>query len=175
MPPLLRREGHRVRVQLAAEGLTELVAEAETDLLILDPKMISPGSLFKVCHTIRKEGTMMLLLVGRAASSDQRVSALEAGADDYLSEPFDLDELLARVHALFRRHPLSLFGQGLGLVWLTEDLWLDLAGRRLVGRIAGQPLDRCHCGRSRVLAWPWRQRPTASVDVASVHPVGAAL
>jgi DNA-binding response OmpR family regulator len=72
-------------------------------------------------------------VVSQLTSVAERVSLLEAGADDYLSKPFDRRELLARVRALLRRHPLSLPGQGSSLVQVTDQWMLDLAGQRVVG------------------------------------------
>jgi two-component system KDP operon response regulator KdpE len=80
----------------------------------------------------------MLMVVGRSTGASERIRLLDAGADDNLGKPFDEDELLARVRALLRRHPLSVAGRGGELVSVTEALSLDLAGQRLVPAADGQ-------------------------------------
>jgi len=76
------------------------------DLFILD--LMLPGiSGFDICAQLRRdpayEWTPILMLTARGAESD-KVRGLDAGADDYLTKPFGMRELLARVHALIRRH-----------------------------------------------------------------------
>lgn len=134
LPPRLRREGHGVFLWGHPAGLTDLVETEGIHLIILEPALLPFTLALDLCHTLRRQSAAMVLLVSRLASTAERVRALEVGADDYLAKPFDLEELVARVHALLRRHPLNLFGQSIGLVSITEDLSLDLAGQRLVGR-----------------------------------------
>jgi two-component system response regulator MprA len=81
----------------------EAIAEHEPDLIILDVMMPFVDGL-TVCRRIRERGdrTPVLMLTARHEISD-RVAGLDAGADDYLPKPFDLEELLARIRALLRR------------------------------------------------------------------------
>lgn len=88
----------------AEEGLRRL-AGVKPDLLLLD--LMLPGmSGFELLQRLRADGVMtpVLMLTARGAVED-RVKGLTAGADDYLSKPFALVELIARVHALLRRAP----------------------------------------------------------------------
>ncbi|MUL43906.1 response regulator transcription factor [Streptomonospora sp. PA3] len=99
----LRLEGYEVRT--AADGV-EALAEVHSepvDLLVLDVMMPGVDGL-GVCRVLRKEGdrTPILMLTARVETSD-RVAGLDAGADDYLPKPFELEELLARLRALLRR------------------------------------------------------------------------
>jgi two-component system response regulator MprA len=102
----LRLEGHET--ELAGDGGEALtrIAGLGADLVVLD--VLMPGlDGITVCRRLREGGdrTPVLMLTARDAVSD-RVLGLEAGADDYLTKPFVLDELLARVRALLRRsHP----------------------------------------------------------------------
>ena len=100
----LAAEGYRV--QCAADGLRGLeMACTETfDLILLDVMM--PGlDGYAVCRELRKRGRdMPVLMLTAKALVDDRVDGLDAGADDYLTKPFSLRELLARVRALLRRH-----------------------------------------------------------------------
>ncbi|HWK25879.1 MAG TPA: response regulator transcription factor [Solirubrobacter sp.] len=99
----LRMDGYRV--QLAADGAEALEALADTppDAIVLDVLMPGPDGL-EVCRRLRAAGdrTPVLMLTARDAVPD-RVSGLDAGADDYLVKPFALEELTARLRALLRR------------------------------------------------------------------------
>ncbi len=103
----LRRAGYAV--DTAATGTDALwrIRETEYDLVVLDA-MIPPPDGFEVCRLIRAEGRWapVLMLTARDGVMD-KVRGLDAGADDYLTKPFAVDELLARVRALTRRDPLE--------------------------------------------------------------------
>jgi DNA-binding response OmpR family regulator len=99
----LRGAGYEVGA--VADGLAALASQEEraSDLLILDLMMPGLGGL-EVCKALRARGhaTPILMLTAKATELD-RVLGLELGADDYLTKPFSLAELLARVKALLRR------------------------------------------------------------------------
>jgi len=99
----LRLEGYDV--ELAADGSAALdqLANLRADLVVLDVLMPDLDGI-TVCRRMRASGddTPVLMLTARDAVSD-RVLGLDAGADDYLTKPFALEELLARVRALLRR------------------------------------------------------------------------
>lgn len=92
-------------VDVAADGEQALWAAGESlyDTVVLD-RMLPGRDGLSVCRALRArgDGTPVLLLTARDAVAD-RVSGLDAGADDYLAKPFSLEELLARVRALSRR------------------------------------------------------------------------
>jgi DNA-binding response OmpR family regulator len=107
----LRREGYRV--VSAADGSEAIrIAYAERpDLIILD--IMLPGlSGYDVCRAIRKELDMPILMLSAREDEIDKVLGLELGADDYLTKPFSLRELLARVRAMLRRAGL---GTGVGI------------------------------------------------------------
>jgi two-component system response regulator MprA len=118
-------------VDAVADGVEALAAVRRTpaDVLILDVMMPGVDGL-GVCRVLRAEGdhTPVLMLTARVETAD-RVAGLDAGADDYLPKPFELDELLARVRALLRRSSPMPDGAG-PLVLHLGDLRLDGAGRR---------------------------------------------
>ena len=124
---LLRRalqlEGYDVRT--AASG-TDGLQEArirEPDLVILD--ILMPGiDGLEVCRRLRAAGDIPILLLTAKDEIEDRVNGLDSGADDYLVKPFALEELLARVRALLRRHePAELDAIQF------SNLVLDLAAR----------------------------------------------
>jgi two-component system response regulator MprA len=129
----LSAEGYEVKA--AADGGAALAAiEREVpDLLILDVAMSGLGGL-DVCRRLRSRGLALpiLLLTARDGVAD-RVSGLDAGADDYLVKPFAAEELLARVRALHRRgrDPVDLLAYG--------DLILEVGSRR--AQRGGRPLE----------------------------------
>jgi len=98
----LEREGYQVVT--AADGESGLsVARAERpDLIILD--LMLPGlDGFEVCRILRREMTVPVLMLTAKTDEVDKVVGLELGADDYVTKPFSMRELLARVRALLRR------------------------------------------------------------------------
>jgi DNA-binding response OmpR family regulator len=111
MARLLRQalQEERHNVDLAYDGHTgfDLAASATYDAIILD--LMLPGlDGLTICHQMRAEAitTPVLMLTARGAVED-RVTGLNAGADDYLTKPFAIEEFLARVNALLRRRERS--------------------------------------------------------------------
>ena len=99
----LRLEGYDVTLAEDGDAALRLVQRDAPELVVLDVLMPALDGL-AVCRRLRRAGdrTPVLMLTARDAVSD-RVSGLDAGADDYLVKPFALEELLARVRALLRR------------------------------------------------------------------------
>jgi two-component system response regulator TctD len=99
----LRREGHGVDWEQDGEGAESVLQYQSYDLVVLDIGL--PGiDGFEVLRRLRRRGarTPVLMLTARSNIED-RVDALDVGADDYLSKPFDIRELEARCRALLRR------------------------------------------------------------------------
>lgn len=120
----LRGAGARVSIAGSAREGRRIVDLEELDVLILD--VMLPGeSGFVMCRSLRERGveTPILMLTARDAVDD-RVTGLDAGADDYLTKPFALQELIARVRALSRRRP-SLLPR----IVRVADLQIDLGAR----------------------------------------------
>jgi two-component system response regulator MprA len=96
-------EGYDVELASGGREALDSVGAGRADVVVLDVLMPDIDGL-EVCRRLRHEGDRVpvLMLTARDAVSD-RVEGLEAGADDYLVKPFDLDELIARLRALLRR------------------------------------------------------------------------
>ncbi len=140
----LAAAGHTVSI--AADGLAglRLLETRPADLVILDWMLPGIDGL-EVCRRIRARGiTPILMLTARAEEVD-RVLGLEVGADDYLTKPFSMRELLARARALLRRVDLMTHaghgpgGQPAREVLEVGDLRVDVAGR--TASVGGTTVD----------------------------------
>ncbi|WP_405371904.1 MULTISPECIES: response regulator [unclassified Microbacterium] len=139
-PQILRA----LRITLAARGYEVLTAgtgaeaiaaavDGHPDVILLDLGMPGLGGM-DVIHAVRGWSEAPILVVSGRTGSADKVDALDAGADDYVTKPFSIDELLARIRALTRRtpqqeaDPVSGFG----------DVSVDLAGRSVTRTVAGR-------------------------------------
>jgi two-component system copper resistance phosphate regulon response regulator CusR len=122
----LREQSYAVDITVDGDAALEAVAINDYDLVVLDV-MLPRRDGFEVCRALRasQSSVPILMLTARDAVSD-RVTGLDAGADDYLTKPFNFDELLARVRALARRQPVLR-----RRVLQVGDLRLDTAARRV--------------------------------------------
>jgi two-component system response regulator MprA len=131
----LELEGYEIELaEDGSEALYRLEANGEPDAVILDVLMPGVDGL-EVCKRLRRAGSRLpvLMLTARAEVED-RVAGLDAGADDYVTKPFALEELLARLRALLRRT-----GTSNGEVLRFDDVALDPSTRE-VSR-AGETID----------------------------------
>jgi two-component system response regulator MprA len=117
----LTHAGYQVQTADSGGRALELVAQAPPEALLLDVGMPDIDGL-EVCRRVRLLGNRVpvLMLTGRDAVSD-RVAGLDAGADDYLVKPFDLDELKARIRALMRRAAPDAEGEQLSFAEIRLD------------------------------------------------------
>jgi len=125
----LELEGYTVTAVGDGAAALEVAGADGVDLLILDLGMPNVDGL-TVCRRLRSAGSRMpiLVLTARTEVSD-RVSGLDAGADDYLPKPFSLDELFARIRSLLRRSTYGDDEAELREV-TVDDLRIDDASRR---------------------------------------------
>ena len=132
----LRAAGYGVDVITTVGQLLAEARSAKYDLFIIDRRRSGEDGVDAV-RTLRTERCMTpILMIGADARVEDRVGALDAGADDYITAPFDHNELLARVRALLRR-PRTLASAILRLGNLEID---DVAGEV---RCSGKPLHLC--------------------------------
>ena len=129
----LQLEGYEVVAVTNGALALDALREHSPDLVLLDVSMPHVDGL-TVCRVLRSEGNRspVLMLTARTETSD-RVAGLDAGADDYLAKPFDLEELFARMRALLRRAQHDDAAEGStdppGELLALGDLCLDPAGR----------------------------------------------
>jgi two-component system, OmpR family, response regulator MprA len=133
----LELEGYEI--ELAGDGgeaLSTLEDDEQPDAVILDVLMPGVDGL-EVCRRMRASGSAVPVLMLTARDEvENRVAGLDAGADDYVTKPFALEELLARVRALLRR---TGTGDGGGEVLSFADVQLDLGTREV--RRGGRQID----------------------------------
>jgi DNA-binding response OmpR family regulator len=100
----LREASHTVDEALTGNDALSLAQQATYDAVVLD--VLLPGqSGLEVCKAIRRRGSHVPILMLTALDAvEHRIAGLDAGADDYLTKPFDFGELLARLRAITRRH-----------------------------------------------------------------------
>ncbi|MBC5994427.1 response regulator transcription factor [Pontibacter cellulosilyticus] len=113
----------------------KMALQHEYDLILLDVILPHINGL-DVCREIRKHNnTVAILMLTALGSTDDKITGLDAGADDYLTKPFEFKELLARIRALTRRGTDSNSGEKLSIA----DLELDVA-KKTVTR-GGKPIN----------------------------------
>jgi len=124
-------EGYEVLTAADGAEALRITREEHPDVLVLDVMMPSVDGL-TVCRVLRfeQDRTPILMLTARTETTD-RVAGLDAGADDYLPKPFDLDELLARLRALLRRVDFEASDEEEDDVLRVADLRVDPASRRV--------------------------------------------
>jgi len=124
----LRRDGYDTMEAYDGEAGLQLALEQDPDLILLD-LMLPKMNGFDVCRSIREAGrtTPILMLTAREEETD-KVLGLELGADDYITKPFSMRELMARVRANIRRREMQ-----------ETVPSVNVAGRISLGRIALDP------------------------------------
>jgi two-component system response regulator MprA len=124
-------EGYQVDTALDGENGLALARDYHPDLVIIDWMLPGMDGL-EVCQRLRSTGKIPLMMLTAKDTVQDRVQGLDAGADDYVVKPFDLDELTARIRALMRR---TLPDRSIVLTF--DDLTLDTSSRQAIrkGRV----------------------------------------
>lgn len=130
----LRQRGHSVDVLEDGTDADRFLAQDGADLVVLDINLPGMDGI-EILRALRGRGdnTPVILLTARS-ETNERVAGLDAGADDYLTKPFEMDELEARLRALSRRKDLSFAD-----VEKFGDLTFDRNSRQLMN--GNQPID----------------------------------
>jgi DNA-binding response OmpR family regulator len=122
----LQLEGYDVLAASDGQQALELIENNALDLVLLDVMMPKMDG-FTVCYRVREFSAVPIIIVTARGQDQDKVRGLDLGADDYLTKPFSVDELLARVRAVLRRAQFTARenAQGLRASTTTGDLAID--------------------------------------------------
>jgi DNA-binding response OmpR family regulator len=135
----LGREGYAVVTAADGEQALETARREKPDLIILDI-MLPKLSGLEVCRILRREMTVPILMLTARAEETDKIVGLELGADDYMTKPFSIRELLARVRAVLRRTDMTKTTTAeAGSALKFNDLEIDPARHRAA--LHGKALD----------------------------------
>ncbi len=127
--PLLRSRGYDVEFAGTSHDALKIVAERRPDLIVLDLSLPDIEGT-EVCRRIRAESAVPIIVLSARGGESDKVSALDLGADDYVTKPFNPEELLARIRVALRR----VFSAEAGDVGRVQcgDLAIDYDRRRVM-------------------------------------------
>jgi len=118
--------GYTISEATSGEEAVEMVGKLKPDLILLDVNL--PGiSGVEACREIRRSSDAPIIMLTVRNAERDKVVALDAGADDYVTKPFSIEELLARIRASLRRHPSA---ESLP-AFVSKELTVDFEGRRV--------------------------------------------
>jgi DNA-binding response OmpR family regulator len=172
----LRQEGYEVKTSPDGVDALDVATGFVPDLVVLDlglPRLDG----FEVCRRLRAEGDVPILMLTARAETEDRVSGLDSGADDYLVKPFERQELLARIRALLRRRPprgtASIEVGDLALNPDTREVKrgereLELTNREFELLEYLMRNERLVVSRERLLDDVWGYDPTAATNTIDV-------
>ena len=124
----LKARGYEVLQAGTGEEALRLVAERRPDVVVLDIGLPGMDGI-EVVHGLRGWTDVPVIMLSVRRDEGDKVEALDAGADDYLTKPFGMNELLARLRVALRRREVSSLEEP---VVVTSDFSVDLAARRVV-------------------------------------------
>ncbi len=123
----LRQEGYEVVTAVDGAEALDISRREKPELIVLDI-MLPKLNGFDVCRILRKETSVPIMMLTARADEVDKIVGLEIGADDYMTKPFSLRELLARVRALLRRAKVTEAQLGDSVTPLNiDDLEIDTA------------------------------------------------
>src|SRR5437660_2374597 len=123
---VLRDAGYAVEAASTKAEALAAVSTRPPEALVLD-LVLPDGDGVAVCKDVRRWSRLPILVLSAAGDEREKVRALDAGADDYVTKPFGTEELLARLRAVLRRSPDSAQSARVGI----GDLTIDLDDRRV--------------------------------------------
>jgi len=98
----IRKEGFCAQAAANGEQGLQMISEFKPDLILLD-LMLPDMSGFEICKKVTKEHTIPVIMLTAKSDTFDKILGMELGADDYITKPFDLREVLVRIKAIFRR------------------------------------------------------------------------
>jgi two-component system response regulator MprA len=172
----LRQEGYEVKTSADGVDALDVASGFVPDLVVLDLGLPRLDGV-EVCRRLRADGDVPILMLTARAETEDRVSGLDSGADDYLVKPFERQELLARIRALLRRRPprgaASLEVADLALNPDTREVKrgrreLELTNREFELLEYLMRNERLVVSRERLLDDVWGYDPTAATNTIDV-------
>src|SRR5207302_11392243 len=121
----LSSHGYDIRVANDGETALEIMKDWSPDLVITDLAMPNMDGL-ELCRRLRTKTQIPIIVLSVRGEEKTKVKALDAGADDYVTKPFGIEELLARVRASLRRAPLAMTEDATATTLEAGDFRLDL-------------------------------------------------
>ncbi|MGH9844552.1 MAG: response regulator transcription factor, partial [Blastocatellia bacterium] len=106
----LMTHGYDVRVAADGESALDVCKDWPPDLVVTDLSMPGMDGI-ELCRRLRRQSQLPIIVLSVKGEEQTKVKALDAGADDYITKPFGMDELLARIRAALRRAPAPVEGQ----------------------------------------------------------------
>ena len=135
----LIKEGYETSVAADGAEALEIARNEKPDLIILDI-MLPVIDGFEVCRILRKEMTVPIIILTARTDETDRIIGLDTGADDYVTKPFSLRELLARIRALLRRAKITEVKLPEEQALLTmDDIIIDLNRHQV--KLKGQLIE----------------------------------
>jgi two-component system, OmpR family, KDP operon response regulator KdpE len=128
MKAALAKQEYIVADARRGEAALDMLRKQRYDLVILDRNMPGMGGL-ETCRAIREHSDVGIIMLTVRKDESERIEALDAGADDYVTKPFSMPELLARIRANLRRMPL-LSRQG-AMVLNFDEISVDLGSHHI--------------------------------------------
>jgi two-component system KDP operon response regulator KdpE len=128
MRVILTGQQYQIMEARSGEAALERLREFLPDLVLLDLNMPGMGGL-EACRVIRETSDVSIIVLTVRRDEDDKVAALDAGADDYVTKPFGKKELLARIRAALRRAPTSPAGGPRS--FSSDDLEIDFETRKV--------------------------------------------
>ena len=180
---LLRSERYIVTTSSSPSGAVALLCSTSFNLIFLEAMMPSMNAL-ELCHWIRRTSTTPIILLSVRADIQDKVAGLRAGADDYITKPYDSSELLARAEALIRRHASHTRLDSSSVV-MTSDILLDSVHSRVTLARTGKTIDLtpversllhylisnpgCSLSREELSAKVWGSKPQHTSNEVDVY------
>ena len=127
----LTAQGYEVHDAKTGEEALEALREQRFDLVLLDVNMPGMGGL-EACREIRTTSEVAIIMLTVRNSEQEKVAALDAGADDYITKPFGMPELLARIRAALRR--LTVLQGSEEETLRLDNVEINLATRRVISK-----------------------------------------
>jgi CheY-like chemotaxis protein len=157
----LEKEGYDVLEAGEGSEALHLARTRSPDLVLLD--IMLPGmSGFEVCRILRKESSVPILMLSARADEPDRIVGLDLGADDYITKPFSLREVLARIRAALRRSQVTAGGgAGHDEILRVGEIAMDVAHHAAAASV--RPAPRVSC------------QPRPCVDPGDPAPAGVGL